>query len=303
MTMRHWLIFALISAVATTTAADELFVDNRVGDDSFDGQSSLPQEGRVGPTKTIRRALDRVRRGDKVTIVNTGTPYYESLQMAGPRFSGYTSLPFTINGNGAVISGARRTRAESWQHLGNDLWRYSPPRKGYYQLLNGSTVLRELAVNRDVKAVPALEPENWCAWQGSIYFQAATDLYRTPHELSLAVAYESVGLTLVDVEHVLIRNLTFQHFRQDGVNAHDRSQFVILDSVKLLENGRAGLAVSGSSLVGLKDSEASGNREMQVLNAEVAQTELLNSQLSETPGTPYRIRGGHLLINGEEVTE
>lgn len=297
------IVTLLGSATCQPLLADEIYVDNRLGDDAFDGRAPTPQEGRVGPTRTIRRALDRVRPGDSISITNTGTPYYESFELGGRRLSGYPALPFTINGNGAVISGARRTRPESWEHLGNDLWRFTPLRKGYFQLINGETLLPEIRVANDAKAPPHLERETWCAWQGSIYYQAGAELFRTPFDLPLAVAYESVGATLVDVEHVVIRNVTFRHFRQDGINVHDRSRYVYLEGVKLLENGRAGLSVGGSSLVGLKDSEVAGNREVQLLNTEQAQTELLGTQLGDTPGVPFRIRGGYLLIDGDEVRE
>jgi hypothetical protein len=60
--------------------------------------------------------------------------------------------------------------------------------------------------------------------------------------------------------------------------------------------------------VGLKDSTVEGNRFAQVLNSEVAQTEILTSQL--VPATniepargPIRITGGHVLVDGEEVFE
>ena len=74
---------------------------------------------------------------------------------------------------------------------------------------------------------------------------------------------------------------------------------------RLIENGRAGLAVGGSSLVGLKDSTVEGNRMAQLLNAEVAQTEVLSSHLGPPILDPHAgsllIKGGHVLINGEEV--
>ena len=110
-----------------------------------------------------------------------------------------------------------------------------------------------------------------------------------------------MGITLLDADDVVIRNLELRHFRLDGVNVHDRCKNVILDHVRLIENGRAGLAVGGSSLVGIKDSELLGNRVTQVLSAEVAQTEILDCKLGPAPGGPIQIKGGHVLVDGQDV--
>jgi hypothetical protein len=117
----------------------------------------------------------------------------------------------------------------------------------------------------------------------------------------LEFAAEEVGITLLDAEDVVIRNLELRHFRLDGVNAHDRCKNIVLDHVRLIENGRAGLAVGGSSLVGIKDSELLGNRVTQVLNAEVAQTEILDCKLGPAPGGQFPRKGGHVLIDGVDV--
>lgn len=290
-------------AAVEQAAAGDWFVDNRFGNDTFDGLTRAVGGGRSGPVQTIRRAVERARTGDTITLANHGTPYYESLTLVGRRHSGFGGSPFTIIGNGAVISGARRMPVAAWKHLGAELWQFTPRRKGYYQLLHSDVPLPEQPVPRDAKSLPQLKPGAWCAWRGSIYHQAELDSGRSPLDLPLAFAYDDVGLTLLNVEHVVIQDLTFRHFHQDGINAHDRCQSVVLERVRLLENGRAGLSVGGSSLVGLKDSEVAGNREVQVLNSELAQTEILDSKLGDSPGNPFRIEGGHLLIDGAEVSE
>jgi hypothetical protein len=117
----------------------------------------------------------------------------------------------------------------------------------------------------------------------------------------LEFAAEEVGITLLDTDGVVIRNLELRHYRLDGVNVHDRCRYVILDHVRLIENGRAGLAAGGSSLVGIRDSILAGNRVTQVLNAEVAQTEILDCQLGPASGGPIQRKGGHVLVEGQDV--
>lgn len=292
----------LVVLSARPGLARDWFVDNVEGDDAFDGFNSQRLGDLTGPVKTIRRALRLAGPSDTVHLANHGEPYYESLDLTGRRHSGSEAHPFTIDGHGAIVSGARRVPPQAWSLYRGRIWKMTPFRKGHYQLLIGHAALPEVPCPRSARSLPKLEPGQWCAWNGSIYFHATDALGGSPLDLPMAFAYDSVGLTLYDVRNVAIHNITFRHFRQDGVNAHDLARYVILDNVKLIENGRAGLSVSGSSLVGLKDSALGGNRVAQLLNAERAQTELLNTVLDDRPGERLRIGGGRVLIDGEEAT-
>lgn len=288
------LFFGLL--VPRISFADDLFADNLVGDDINDASADHRIDERTGPVRTIGRALKLVRPGDTLHIANHGTPYYESLEIVGPRFWG----EFTIEGNGAVLSGARAIPFEAWKYLGDDVWRFVPRRKAFYQLLGGEKPLPEFHCPPGAAALPEIPAGHWCGWRGAIYYRAVPG-GPSLRDLPLAFAADEVGITLLDADGVIIHNLEVRHFRLDGINVHDRCRNVILDSVRLIENGRAGLAVGGSSLVGLKDSTLEGNRLAQVLNAEVAQTEILSSQLGPVPaGDPILIKGGHVLVDGEE---
>src|SRR5438270_4360769 len=76
--------------ICRSSPADEWFVDNRDGDDIFDGRLAAPVNERSGPVKAIGSALKRVRPGDTVIVADHGVPYFESLEMVGPRFVGVT---------------------------------------------------------------------------------------------------------------------------------------------------------------------------------------------------------------------
>src|SRR5205814_6538090 len=137
--------------------------------------------------------------------------------------------------------------------------------------------LPEVRVPAHAAKLPPLPEGNWCVWRGTVYYRLHSNAagQSVDPDVPLEFAAEEVGITLLDVDDVVIHNLELRHFRLDGVNVHDRCQNIILDQVRLIEYGRAGLAVGGSSLVGIRDSEIAGNRLTQVLNTEVAQTELL----------------------------
>jgi hypothetical protein len=293
-------LLAVLVLPAVTADAREVFVDNRLGRDTNNGEGRVPTNGIHGPKRTIASALKLLGPGDTLTLVNTGMPYYESITLDGPRFSGVPFQPTTINGNGSVLSGARQIPPTAWQYVGGGLWRFRPWRKGWYQLMLDGQALPEVKVERGAKALPELPEGQWCAWQSYVWYRAKLGPGERPLELPFEFAYDSVGISLVNVDNVVIRDLTIRHFRQDGANAHDRANAVIFDRVQILENGRAGLSASGTSLVGLRDSIVQGNRETQILNAEVAQTELENVDFG-TVENPFQIKGGHVLRDGEEV--
>src|SRR5438045_4142854 len=117
----------LVVAFSRCALAADWFVDNRIGDDLYDGRLASPADVRSGPVKTIGRALEHVQAGDAVYIANHGFPYFESLQVVGSRFTGVT-----IEGNGAVVSGAKIVPFEAWRYMGNDTWRFIPRRKTFY---------------------------------------------------------------------------------------------------------------------------------------------------------------------------
>ena len=289
---------AIVLIAAPGSFAADFYVDNRIGNDGYDGSSPQQVDERSGPVRTIARALQRVQPRDIVHVANHGVPYVESLEIVGPRFA-----RMTLEGNGAVVSGAKVVPFEAWQRLGNGVWRFTPRRKAFYQLVDQDQALPEFPCPRDAQKLPALPEGSWCAWHGSIYFHVSS-LPTGPNPQSdapLAFAAEEVGITLLDVDDVVIRNVELRHFRLDGINVHDGCKNVILDHVRLIENGRAGLAVGGTSLVGIKASELLGNRIAQVLNAEVAQIEIVDCKLGPASGEPIQVKGGHVLVDGQDV--
>lgn len=292
---------ALLLLASSRSFAVDWYVDNLLGSDANTGLSQQIVDDQTGPVKTIRRALRRIKPGDTVHLVNHGTPYYESLEIVGPRFIGTGIGLFTLEGHGAIVSGAKPVPFDAWRRLGNGLWKFTPFRKAYYQLILDEKPLPEVVNPAISKNMPEIPAGHWCAWRGSIYYRQNPEPRQTPNDLPLWFAGEEVGVTLYEVDGVVIRDLTFRHFRLDGVNAHDRARNVILENVKLQENGRSGIAVGGTSLVGLKDSQVVGNRVTQALVTERAQLELMATELGDGPGTPFQIRGGHLLIDGVDA--
>ncbi|MGE3317363.1 MAG: right-handed parallel beta-helix repeat-containing protein [Planctomycetaceae bacterium] len=253
-------IFAVTSAPAL---ADTIYVNNRVGDDQADGRTSERTDPHTGPVATIRRALEIATTSGTISIAKTDKPYDEAIELYGRRHSGMEHLRFTIEGNGAIFDGSLAVAPDGWRKVGNNLWKLTPRRKGYFQLLLNGQVLPEHVVTAQATSRPEIPEGKWSVYRGSIYFHSKPREY-VPL-MPFRIAYRDVGLTLYRVRNVTIRNLTFQHFRIDGISAPDHCSGVTLENVSSLENGRAGVAVGGSSDVVISNCRVEGNRKESVL--------------------------------------
>ena len=102
--LRRCLAASLIWIAATSISARDFHIDNVSGDDRNDGGSPSQVSDRVGPMRSIARALKAAGPGDQIILANTGEPYRESVTLQGGRHSSNGNRPFRIVGNQAVIS-------------------------------------------------------------------------------------------------------------------------------------------------------------------------------------------------------
>ncbi|MFP6764631.1 MAG: hypothetical protein VB858_13475, partial [Planctomycetaceae bacterium] len=80
------LIFAVaLAGPASDVRAETLYVNNRMGRDHNNGTQEKSVNETTGPVRTIQRALKLAGASDVISIANTGTPYYESITLYGPR--------------------------------------------------------------------------------------------------------------------------------------------------------------------------------------------------------------------------
>lgn len=258
-----------------------IYVDSRLGNDRYDGRAAAPEGDSSGPVQSLAAAARRAGAGDSIVLANRGTPYYGSLTLFGARHSGAGELQFAIHGNGSTLSGAKPIAKGCWRHVAGDIWRVTPLHKTYYQLVLDGTAVPSADCDAQSKTRPEIPDGQWCAWQGAIYFHVPPGV--NPDTMSLALADEPVGITLLDAEKVLIRDLTLKHYRLDGINAHDRCKNIVLENVTLEANGRAGLAVGGTSQVEVRDSHVQQNRAASVLITELGEANLKNSQYDVQP--------------------
>lgn len=279
--MKALLTIVLLFVGTAATEGRTIFVDSRSGHDSYDGTASEPLNAYVGPVRTLQRAMQLVDGGDTLVLVDNGTPYYGSMTFFGPRFSGTSGKPFQLLGNGAVISGTRPVDPSSWVELGNDLWRITPRRKGWYQLVeNGQAVPHAEWTGGQGRAAD-LPAGSWGIYRGAVYYKGRAG--DTPRLRNFELAVEQTGLTLLDVNHVIISDVTFRHFRIDGINAHDRCDSVRLVNVRCEENGRSGICVGGTSSIEVESSSMARNAKHSLLISELGEASVRQVEFDRPP--------------------
>jgi hypothetical protein len=270
-----WMMFVEVAS------AGNYFVNNRSGRDQNDGLSEVALNALTGPVRSINRALELAGSGDAVHVADTGTPYYESLSLVGARHSGAKNVPFTIYGNNAVISGLRQLPSKGWREASDGIWQVSFNRKGYYFLLRDGVALPEHRGEASANILETLPPGQWCAFRGAVFYRPNGFVIPTQDRFDYAA--DEMGITLYQVEHVKIVDLTVQHFRVDGVNAHNMCVGITLENVTSRENGRAGLAAGGTSSVTLLNSKLLGNGRDSALITGKASLDVRESELDVEP--------------------
>ncbi|WP_417392091.1 right-handed parallel beta-helix repeat-containing protein [Gimesia sp.] len=274
------LCLAFLFCATQSAECGVIYVDNRAGNNALNGIAPKIVSGKNGPVKTIKRALEYARPGDKIILINNDIPYQESFTLSGKRFSGIGQEMFTILGNGATISGATPVPQGGWKPLQDGLWKVNPFRKGYFNLyLDGKTLPEYRPETDDEIKLTDIPAGHWAAFQGAIYYRELKN--QLPPMEAFSLAGMSVGLSLVDVEGVQISDVTFKNFRIDGINVHDRCKNIILENVTCTGNGRSGLAVNGTSQVEVIDSVLTENRINDLLITEQGVANLKQTRLGK----------------------
>lgn len=276
-------VASILLNVATSATAEVYYVNNRTGVDRHDGLVETPLSNITGPVKSISQALKLASFADTIIIANTGIPYYDNLSFQGEKNSGDPVRPFRLIGNGATITGAMVIPDGAWREAARNVWQVTPFRKGFFQLIRNGKALPEVRPQAGEKwdSIPDLEVGQWCSWRGSIYYRI--ERLVDPSTQRLSIARRSCGITVFSAHDIVISDLTIQHFRLDGVNLHDLATEIRLEKLTLRENGRAGLAIGGSSSARINGSDIERNRDHSILIQEAAAIGLEDCILDVNP--------------------
>lgn len=249
--------------------ARDIYVNNEISHDAYDGTSPVLGSAQNGPLRTISRALRLADKGDHVILAKTKTPYRESITLQASYHSGTSRLPFRLIGNGAVLDGTRPIPASQWRLTTGHVFRWVPPKRRFAVVyLNGEPADRlQLA---DKNQLENLKPKQWCLLDGAVYFRTETGRLPTSYKLSYAAL--PVGITLYQVRHLEVTGLEIRGFQLDGVNAHDGVTDTRLAGLTCRGNGRAGISVGGASRVQIDKCQLRDNGVVQFQSGDYSHT-------------------------------
>ena len=283
-------ILLVWAAAATNSSARDLFVDNIGGDDRFDGAAATTVGGQSGPCRTIGNALRKAQKGDRIILAATGKPYRESVTLQAGRHSGIAGQPFEIIGNGAVLDGAASVPRSAWEHVGNGVFRFAPPRTSYQILFLDGVPADRVTVGRGDISLPELKPLQWGLFERKIYFRPEPG--RMPDSYDVRYAALTVGITLYQVRNVLIRDVIVQGFQLDGINSHDGVSDTVLRNVTCRGNARSGISIGGASRVRIENCLAGDNGEAQIRTEGYSHTHIVDCELLDNSAPALKREGG-----------
>ncbi|HVX13522.1 MAG TPA: right-handed parallel beta-helix repeat-containing protein [Pirellulales bacterium] len=295
---RYVALFAILATVPMAidtriAAAATVYVDNAVGDDRHEGAQPSSIDG-DGPVRTLRRALQVCRAGDRVLLANTGEPYRETISLSTAAHCGNALSPFIIDGQGATLEGTEAVPRDAWENERGPVFRFRPPRTSYQQLfLDGKPATQRKMLAGETH-FPKLQPLEWYRRGASIYFCVDSD--KLPRDYDLAYSARQTGITIYHVHDVVITNLVVQGFRLDGVNVNDGVVDCELLDVTSRGNGRSGVTIAGSSKARLEGCVIGDNGEEQLLVEGTSSTLVEQCELIANTAPAVTNRGARLDI-------
>jgi hypothetical protein len=304
MRVSSWISACLLSWIialswATSGRGGNIYVDNRTGDDRFNGHAAQADTGGSGPVRTLAQALKLVNSGDHVILAKNDEPYRESISLVGSRMSGGIEGPLTIEGHGSTIDGAAPVPVDAWEHYQGGVFRFRTPHGGNQMLFLDGRPLDEVWGEIAGKKLPNLDPLQWFRHKDEIFFRV--EQTKLPRDYALSYASLPTGITLYQVERVVIADLVVQGYRIDGINAANSAGHIHLSNVICRGNGRSGLAVGGASIVQLDASLAGNNGEAQLLTLPCSHVSVHNSRLLSNTAPAWVDRGGTVYVNDKAV--
>ena len=208
-------------------------------------------------------------------------------------------MPFILDGNGATLDGSAAIPAEGWTHFRDNIFRFRPKTLIQPVLFLNGRAIPPLPLPPATAYPPRLKPLEWCAIEGAIYF--AVEASRLPPDYKLSYAELPTGITLYQVDQVVIRNLTIRGFQADGVAAAVGARNVVLDNVTCTANGQSGVCVRGGAQVEIESCKLAGNGQSQLLTLPNSETHLLASELANDTARGWVDQGGRVYLGSKRI--
>lgn len=300
-----------LASCMSAIAGDVLFVNNRAGNDAYDGSSATMLGHGIGPVHSVQTALRRAKPGDTIVLMPTGHAYTEPIVVPARSSLGQAKYPITIEGNGVELFGGREIPPEHWQYTSGGVYRLRRPFQptGVLTSLNGTITRHNCKL---WGPAPTLERGEYAFWRGHYYFKPGKPFDLESHQLAESV--HNSGIVVDRTSHVVIRNFRIHGFRNDAIQVRGPASSVCIENCLLADNGRAGVFVATNAFAEIngsfiKDNIQAGvivdNHARLALNAVSiagdAEPSVVDgtATLDDLGGVPTRLRDGPFLLPPE----
>ena len=136
----------------------------------------------------------------------------KSIRLQAAQHSGVPGRPFQILGQAEILDGSAPVPGRGWTPAGGEVFCFPPPRTAYQMLFLDGKPASRVWPDPPALQLPELKPLQWCLFDRRIYFCAEQG--RLAREYPLSYTALPVGITLYEVRHVLITDLTVQGFQR-----------------------------------------------------------------------------------------
>ncbi len=178
-----------------------IYVDSRLGNDRFDGRAQAPEGDTSGPVQSLAAAARRAGSGDSIVLANRGTPYYGSLTLFRSATQRRRAPAVYDLRERFDTERCKANRQGCWQHVTGDIWRVTRSTRRTISGARRRGGPFSGLCDPSSKMLPEIAKGEWCAWRGAVYFHAPAGV--NPDTMSLSLADQQVGITLLDVDKVV----------------------------------------------------------------------------------------------------
>jgi hypothetical protein len=241
----------ILTLPVAVTAARDRYVDPVRGNDRNDGYAAVPDGKGRGPVRSIRYGVRFAEPGDTVHLAATARPYHES-----PVFHDRiqpADKPITLDGHGAVITGAELIDLATWDQVAPGRYRKAKLLRTdeavigrYFFRINGRMQhmgRTSKGPSAKLKAPADLAPGEWTYVKEEDAFYVQIDPKKTPADYVIEAPMRSAGVQISGSnENIVIRNLHTRHVYNDGFNIHGYCRNVLLENVSAVECGDDGIS-------------------------------------------------------------
>jgi len=273
------LVFGLLLTLSPGALAATYTVDGERGDDGNDGITA--------PFRTLGKAVAALRTSDTLVIVKTAAPYRESLPLT---VGGTAAAPLVIEGNGATLSGADPAPQDGWERRGEV---FAVAQSQEVKFLFGPGVCY-----RQGPSAAGLSAEEWYWHEGRLCFRPAAD--KTPGDYDLLMSVRVSGVLTTGAGQIVVRNLTCEHFYNDGFNIHGGSAPLWFEQIRGLWNGDEGFSCHENCECYVRDAEFAHNQWHGIADVNFARSHYSGLSVHDNISKGIWFLGGmHSVIDSE----